>query len=399
MIVYRWRAIDRKGVKYQGVMKAEDIREVANYLKNNYGYVVCIKKSRSWNFSKTMTKSGTINDEKRAFLFSKLGTMLDSGVNLLKALTVIRNKSEGVQRELCAALIAALEEGKSFALALSNCHKQFSEVAVKIVEAGEDSGTLSVTLTELAAYYRQKAEMRRFLINTGIYPCIVIFLALGIFGVFIGKVLPLFLELYASLGIKPAGIIAFLSVIAEFTDKAEGWLACIFLFFFGVLYIKRERIKESCLQLPLIKSCYCRIMEIRYCEILALLLKCGIAIPVALIAVGQTLEPETLRRKNAIAERALERGVSVSEALALNNDFISEESLEFVHIGEESGTLPEMLSEAALAAKRELQAAIEKFRACFEPFLLVFIAFLIGCIILSVAAPIAGMVTDMPDYL
>ena len=78
---------------------------------------------------------------------------------------------------------------------------------------------------------------------------------------------------------------------------------------------------------------------------------------------------------------------------------LSETSIEFISIGEDSGKLPEMLLEAADAIDNELQAKIKNLKASIEPILLIIIALLVGCVIFSVASPMMGLISGMPEYI
>ena len=401
MNVYRWCARDKQGKKFCGELRAGNEEEVADFIRSNYGYVTKIKKIRHWQQFYASAHSGKreFDDTIRESFFRQLSTLLDGGISLVKGLEMIKLKSRGCIYEVVNSLIKSLNRGLPLSAAMHKQKETFTPASVKIIEAGENSGSLSILLDELADYYKSQNEMKRFLKNACIYPCIVVSLTACIFIFFAFKVLPVFAELYSSLGIEKT---AFLKLIAFAGDNAQyfRWeAACFFLFFLGVIYFQRERIKEGCFKLPGISDCYRKMMEIRYCRILSIMLRSGIAIPTALTAAAQALQSREMNKKSIMASYAVTRGARISQAIALNGELFSESSIEFISIGEDSGRLPEMLQEAADVIDEELQAKLKNFKTAIEPILLIIIAFLVGGVIFSVASPMMGLISGMPEYI
>ena len=401
MNVYRWCARDKQGKKFCGELRAGNEKEVAEFIRSNYGYVTKIEKIRHWEEVYANFHSGkfAIDDGIRESFFRQLSALLDGGISLIKGLEMVKLKSRGGIYEVSNSLIKNLNRGFSLSAAMNKQKEIFTPASVKIIEAGENSGSLSVLLDELADYYKNQNEMKRFIRNACIYPCIVVSLTACTFIFFVFKVLPIFVELYSSLGIEET---TFLKLIdfAEVNIRYFRWeAACFFLFFLGVTYYQRERIKEGCFKLPGLSSCYREMMEIRYCRVLSIMLRSGIAIPIALTAAAEALQSREMNEKSIMASYAVTRGARISQAIALNGELFSETSIEFISIGEDSGKLPEMLLEAADVINNELQAKLKNLKASVEPILLIIIAFLVGGVIFSVASPMMGLISGMPEYI
>ena len=401
MGVYRWRARDTKGMKFCGELRAGGEKEVAEFIQANYGYVTGIKEIRKRKlFIKRKIRGRTkLNDSARESFFRQLSTLLKSGLPLLKGLDLIRQKSTGPMLEVTKSMILSLNEGRSLAEAMRVPKGAFTQTTLKIVEAGENSGSLSILLDELADYYKNQNEMRRFIRNACIYPCIVVSLTACTFIFFVFKVLPMFVELYSSFGIEKTSFLKLIDFIGSSIKYFRWEAASFFLFFLGIIYCQRGRIKEGCFKLPVLSGCYRKMMEIRYCRILSIMLKSGIAIPIALTAAAEALQSREMNEKSSMASYAVTRGARISQAIALNGELLSETSIEFISIGEDSGKLPEMLLEAADAIDNELQAKIKNLKASIEPILLIIIALLVGCVIFSVASPMMGLISGMPEYI
>ena len=401
MNVYRWCARDKRGKKFCGELRAGSEEEVAEFIRSNYGYVTKIERIRHWKEIYADFNSGkyAINDALRESFFRQLAALLDSGISLIKGLEMIKLKSRGGTYEIASSLIKNLNRGLSLAAAMNKQKNIFTPASVKIIEAGENSGSLSILLDELADYYKNQSELKSFVKNACIYPCIVVSLTACTFIFFVFKVLPMFVELYSSFGIEKTSFLKLIDFIGSSIKYFRWEAASFFLFFLGIIYCQRGRIKEGCFKLPVLSGCYRKMMEIRYCRILSIMLKSGIAIPIALTAAAEALQSREMNEKSSMASYAVTRGARISQAIALNGELLSETSIEFISIGEDSGKLPEMLLEAAEAIDNELQAKIKNLKASIEPILLIIIALLVGCVIFSVASPMMGLISGMPEYI
>ncbi|MGL5207614.1 MAG: type II secretion system F family protein [Acidaminococcaceae bacterium] len=401
MNVYQWCARDKQGKKFCGELRAGSEEEVAEFIRANYGYVTKIKKNRNYRelYANFHSEKFAVNDVFRESFFRQLSSLLEGGISLIKGLEMIKLKSRGGTYDIANLLIENLNRGLSLATAMKKQKDIFTPASVKIIEAGENSGSLSVLLGELADYYKNQSELKRFIRNACIYPCIVVSLTACTFIFFVFKVLPMFVELYSSFGIEQSNFLKLIDYVGNVLKYFRWEANSFFLFFLGIIYCQRGRIKEGCLKLPEISGCYRKMMEIRYCRILSIMLKSGIAIPIALTAAADALQSREMKEKSSMASYAVMRGARISQAIALNGELLSETSIEFVSIGEDSGKLPEMLTEASEIIDAELQDKLKNLKAAIEPLLLIIIAILVGCIIFSVATPIMGLISGMPEYI
>ena len=213
MNVYRWCARDKQGKKFRGELRAGNEEEVAEFIRSNYGYVTKIQKIRHWEevYANFRSEKLEIDDGIRESFFRQLSALLDGGISLIKGLEMIKLKSRGCIYEISNSLIKNLNRGLSLSAAMNKQKGTFTPASVKIIEAGENSGSLSILLDELADYYKNQNEIKHFIRNACIYPCIVVSVTACTFIFFAFKVLPVFVELYSSLGIEQT---AFLKLIA-----------------------------------------------------------------------------------------------------------------------------------------------------------------------------------------
>ncbi|MEG0798016.1 MAG: type II secretion system F family protein [Acidaminococcaceae bacterium] len=399
MDLYRWRARNHRGEVFAGKMLAVNAREVAEYIKEQYGYVTLLEKTeRQMNWRQWWPEQRRLTDVVLAEFFLQLATLLKSGLPLLQGLELMQGQTSGRMAEVCTLLAQELERGNSLATAMEKLGGDFTAASVQIVEAGEASGKLTELLQALASYYQRHNELKQFIKNACIYPCILVMLTLLVLGFFVGRVLPLFVELYAALAVEQTTTLKGLNFVGQMLDCYLREATSVFLLLVGVLYYRRQQLKRYCLALPVVKDCYHKMLESRYCRVLAMMLDSGIALPLALTAAATTLQAPPLVAVSAAVSTAVVRGVSLTRAAELNSELFSATSIEFIQIGEGSGQLVAMLLEAAKIIEQELQAKLKDVKALLEPLLLVVIALLVGAIIFLIASPMFELIKVMPEY-
>ena len=396
--LYRWRARNKSGKIFTGQLLACSDREVAEYVQKRHGYVTKIQKINNWYNYKRIWSTKKITNKSKENFFRQLSTLLNSGITLLRALEIIRNKSTGILAEICVNMEADLFKGLAFSIAMRKLFPIFNHTDVRIVEAGESSGNIAVLFAQLAAFYQKKVQEQRFLVNACIYPVIVLLLAGLTFMYFLCTVLPLLLDLYITMQVEPSMSLSILLFLGKaFTDFRWEFFFMLFILIWQI-YKGREKWQVLLLKLPLIRSCYHDLLEVRYCRILSIMLSSGIALPSALKAAGETLSLEILRRQSEHLSSEVLQGMLVSKAAAVCSEIFDPTTLEFIAVGEESGNLAEMLMEAANITDKDLQAKLKNLKAMIEPILMVFIALLVGCIVFSITSPILGLMSGLPDY-
>ncbi|CAK7028725.1 type II secretion system F family protein [uncultured Phascolarctobacterium sp.] len=396
---YRWRARSKSGKLYQGSYLADSKQEVASFLRENYGYATGIEEQRPLaDKLGCWLGSGRVSDKERSRFFQQLAKMLDSGIPLCRALDLLRNRCARSLTTVCCALISELQAGKSLAVAMKKQPQVFTAVAVAVAEAGEHGGVLQEMLSELAAYYGQKAETASFLKNICLYPCFVLVLSLATFILFIIKLLPLFADLYQSFDIPLATSLRVMLLLRQ--GAAEYWYALLALIAVMVWYLWQRRLYLAgwFWRLPGVAAYRQLFLEIRFCKILALLLYSGIPLPLAIQSSAAGLGDEKLYRKATTLADAVVRGSDITKAAALATPLLSPVTLEFLTVGESSGSLAAMLKEASLLLEQELTTKLSGLKALFEPVLLVVIALIVGAMIFTVAEPLLTLLTELPEY-
>jgi type II secretory pathway component PulF len=396
--VYRWQARQHNGRIVKGRLKANNPREVALHIKARYGYVTSIKET--WTLEQLWLghRARALDLREKEFFFRQLGILLNSGVNILRALDLIAVQASESITQVGKAIQKDLENGLSFSFSVRKRPKDFPPLVARLVEAGEASGNLAFLFTQLAQYYNEEREVRKTIATACLYPVLVLMCVAFTVSYFLFKVLPVILELYATLDIEILGSFQALSFLIQ-GCRDYPYRLVLFLGLVAVIaYYYWEKIQGAFLQLPYIRNLYHAIWEARYCRILALLLTSGIPLVQGLQIITPLLPTETLRRVSLSISNAVLRGRSLSKAATLYPGIFHSLSMEFIGLGEENGGLAAMLKEAAEILEEEVALKLKRMKILLEPLLVLLLTAFIGGIFYFLLTPIYGLITGLPNY-
>ncbi len=390
---YRWKARTRQGQICRGVLTAEDSREAGLLLKQNYAYILHLRKLSPLEKPLRLSQSLTLA-EKTEF-FRQLGLLLEGDIPILKALHMV---SLGRNPQLCRLsreLERDLKNGFALSQALAKHSRELDPMAASLVAAGEKSGRTVYILKRLAEFYEEQRQLAKSLQQACLYPCIVLVLALGIGGYFVGSVLPVLMNMFQSLHVRPSPALELLMRLRQLGSARPALgLSLVPTALWGLLLARPY--KAALLQhLPVLRGCYREFWEIRYCQLLGLLLSGGMLLDEALPAAGRILPTRQLRNAGRQLEQAILAGSSLSQGARENPGLFSAMTCEFIAIGEESGTLAAMLAEGAAIKERAFKAKLDRAKKLLEPALLLCLAAGSAGLMYLVLSPMQELMSGM----
>jgi general secretion pathway protein F len=310
------------------------------------------------------------------------------------ALTALADESEGDrERHLVAALRAEVNAGATFATALSHFPRDFSEIYVAVVSAGEQSGHLGQVLDRLADDLEERQALRAKLIGAALYPAIVTLVAIAIVLFLVTYVVPQVANVFA--GTKralPFLTTAMLAVSALVRDY--GWIMAGVLAGVGLLLRSllrnaafREKFDAGFLTVPLVGRLARGYNAAQFASTLAMLAGAGVPILRALQAAAETLNNRAMRADAMDALVLVREGAPLASALGQKKRFPGLLAM-FARMGEQTGQLPTMLQRAAGQLGAEVQRRAMALATLLEPLLIVAMGLVVVLIVLAVLLPI-----------
>jgi type IV pilus assembly protein PilC len=336
----------------------------------------------------------TLSTKDIAILCRQLSSMLSSGVTLVKALNILYLQMEKKNIKACIKkLYESVQRGDQFSEGIRKQSGVFPEIMISMVEAGEASGKLDHVITKLAEQFEKDVKLKAKIQSAMTYPIILMVMAIGVVLILVTQVLPIFMGMFAESGMVlplPTQIlIAFSNILRGYWYLVLIGIAAIVLL--GKSYLSSEAGLRNWhsleLRLPIIKGTVMKISAVRFTRTLSTLLSSGMSLLQALEIVIKVVGNRVVMDGLNITKEDIRRGMSLSQSLR-KVSALPPMVYSMIGIGEEAGTIENMLEKCAEYYDDEVENAIQKLVTLMEPLMIVFMGVVVGFIIISMILPI-----------
>ncbi|MEZ5242223.1 MAG: type II secretion system F family protein [Microthrixaceae bacterium] len=333
-----------------------------------------------------------------ALFARQFATMAGSGTPLLRSLTILARQSKDTSlRAAITAVRADIENGEPLSVAMSHRPDWFGEFVVSMVEAGERAGALSSVLDRLALSTERAAEIRRKVRGALAYPvAISVMIVLTVTAMLVFLV-PTFTGIYEDLGGTlplPTQIITGISgfLTSNLVLIVLSVLLCLVVFRrWARTASGRRTVDRWKLRVPVFGGLVSRSSLARFSRSLAVLVSSEVPIADAMSVAATTAGNVVLTESVADVVRAVNAGTRISTAMA-DQPVFSELVVQMIAVGEETGSLEELLDRVAELYDQEVTATVESLTSALEPILLMVMGLVVGGILLAVYLPMFGAV-------
>lgn len=328
----------------------------------------------------------------------QLSTMIKAGLPLMQAFEIVaRGHGNPSMTEMLMEIRGEVEQGSSLSRAFSNHPKYFDRFYCNLVAAGETGGVLESLLDKLAIYKEKTQAIRKKVKTALTYPVSVIAVAIGLVFVMMIFVLPAFKEVYANMG---AELPALTQTVMDMSDffVSYGWMVLIALGFaiYGFLKLKARSIKIQrrmdaiLLRMPIFGDIVRKGTIARWGRTTATLIAAGVPLVDVLDstagAAGNLIYEEATRE---IRTRVIQ-GLSMTSGMR-ETELFPNMMLQMSSIGEESGSLDDMLNKAAEFYEDEVDNAVGRLSAMMEPIIIVILGLVIGTLLVAMYLPLFNL--------
>ena len=390
--VFFWSGTDRNGRKSKGEVLARSAA-IARVQLRKQGVVAKSVKKKSkplFTFGAKKIKPADI-----AIFTRQLATMMKAGVPLVQAFDIVAEGTDHEKmRELIMTVRTDVSSGTGLAGALEKHPAYFDELFCSLVASGENSGTLEVMLDRVATY-KEKTEALKAKIKKALtYPSAVIVVAVVVTGILLVKVVPQFAETFQSFGSDLPGFTLFVLRISEWV---QSWWFIMLLGFFAAGYVFSQAKRRSkrfadgidavALKLPIIGSVVHDAVIARFSRTLSTTFAAGVPLPDALEstagAAGNAIYAQGIRH--------IRDDVTSGTALAISirtTGLFPTMLLQMTAIGEESGSLDDMLGKVADHYEAAVDNAVDSLSSLMEPMIMSILGVLVGGLMIAMYLPI-----------
>lgn len=399
MPAFTFEALDAQGQTRKGTLEADNARAARSQLRSQalvplQVQAVTAGQSREGGSASRWLTRPVFNSTSLAVWTRQLSGLVSSGLPIERALAALADEAEDErQHQLLAALRAEVNAGSSFARALEQHPREFSDIFCAVIGAGESSGSLAPVLENLADDLESRQALQSKLIGASLYPAIVTLVAIVIVIFLVSYVVPQVAGVFAGTKRSLPFLTTVMLNVSNFV-RNYGWLMLGLLVVGATgfrMALKNESFRESFdaqwLNLPLVGRLSRSYNAARFAGTLAMLAGAGVPILKALQAAAETLNNRALRADAMDALVLVREGAPLASALAQKKRFPGLVAM-FARLGEQTGQLPLMLQRAATQLSTEVQRRAMHLATILEPLLIVAMGLVVMLIVLAVLMPI-----------
>jgi type IV pilus assembly protein PilC len=385
---YVWRGKDREGKKISGELRATGENLVRSALRRRGIVLTSLKKQK--------LKRGKRITEKDIALFTRqLSTMMRAGVPMLQSFDIVaKGHGNANMTRLLNGVKADVEVGNTLQQAFRKYPQYFDPLFINLVGAGEQAGILDMLLDRLATYKEKTLAIKGKIKSAMFYPIAVLAVAFIVTTVIMIFVIPAFKDIFAGFGATLPLPTLVVIAISDFVVK-WGWLiglALVAFFYFFFQAWKRSPavamfMDRLLLKIPVFGELIRKASISRWARTLSTMFAAGVPLIESLDSVGGAAGNDVYLQATREIQNEISTGMPLATAMQNTGEF-DNMVVQMTTIGEQSGSLEDMLAKAADFYDREVDDMVESLSSLLEPLIMVVLGVLIGGLVIAMYLPI-----------
>ncbi len=387
---YAWTGTDRRGKKIKGKARAANDAIVRADLRRQGVTPLKVQKQINITLGKPKITTGDI-----AVFSRQLATMMKAGVPLVQALDIVgKGHNNPSMQEMILAIKADIEGGTSLTNALRKHPLYFDDLFCNLVEAGEQAGVLETLLDRIATYKEKTESIKKKIKKALIYPAAVLSVGILVTAIILIFVVPVFEELFQSFGAELPAFTQMVVGMSRFIR--DNWVFIILALAAVIIIVSniwkrspkfREFIDRAMLKSPVFGSIMHKSALARFARTTSTMFAAGVPMVEALESVAGATG--SVVYGNAVKEMREDIATGQSLRLAMEQQRLFPHMVkQMVAIGEESGSLDEMLAKVADFYEEEVDNAVDSLSSLMEPLIMVVLGTLVGGLVVAMYLPI-----------
>lgn len=398
---YFYAARTRLGRALRGTLDAESIEHALAHLHGRSLYVTSLEPITSaGGMVRSLVFLKRVDRGSLTTLFRSLATMIAAGVTLRKALTVAIDTCANERlREALESIASEVESGSSLSLAMERRGHEFPRLFAMMIRAAETAGVLDAALLRVADLLEREGVMRARIYAALTYPAIIAIASIGLVLFLLAKTMPSFAAMFAQLHVPLPRSTALLIGVGDVLGHPANWwgglagivaLACIVRWLRSLPAV-RERYDLVVQRLPLVGRVVRNINIARFARTLGTMLVSGVNVEAALGATRDVLGNGLYARHVDEISTSIRAGGSVAMVMG-ERGFFDPLFMQLVRVGEETGSLDQMLLRLAEHHERAVESALSTASDALEPILILLLGAVVGTIVSSILVPLYSII-------
>lgn len=398
MATYSCSVIDSRGKKIKIKKEAESRMELMEYLRQNNYMVIEVKQSGGAVNKESSLMSKKVGPKDLSVFCKQLHAMLKAGVTLVMSLDILSQQTENKKLTKVIRIVGEdLQKGNTFSEALSNHKDIFPVIFISMVEAGELSGNIDVIMERLSKHFEKEFKINNKVKSAMTYPIILAVVAVAVVVFLLTSIMPTFVDMYTSSGVELPGLTKSMIGMSE---GIKNYWYIILLIAIGIVFLIKQTMKISevkfrwdyiKLKIPVVKGLTLKVATARFTRTLATLMGSGVPLLQAMETVSGVTGNTFIASKVLEVREDVRKGASLSQPLKRQAVFPPMVH-NMIKIGEDSGSIEEILDKTADFYDEEVDTAVTRLTTLLEPLMIVFMAIIIGFIVIAMVVPMFDMV-------
>ena len=391
---YKYVVRDKAGARHEGIRKAVCQHDILMWAHDNDFVPITVEELSPIKIKKITRKYGRVSSADIANFCWQLATMMNGGISITEALDTIADDMKNVKFSVIIRKIGeGIKGGESFSDRIAAFPNTFDKLFYGMILAGESSGSMPMVLRRLADYYDNRDKLIRKVRGAMAYPIFVIgfiFVIITVMAVFI---IPRFRAIFDTIGGKlPAFTEAFLGVHDFMMHYA---VYNIIILAVGIAALVRycrtvkghEKLSHFTLSLPLFGQIILQAFMALFCRTTSTLLSAGVSVLNSLDILAAMSKNDVIKHALFAAKDGIIKGSSISFSLTAAKIFPNL-LLKMVRVGEQSGSLPDVLERTAEYYERRVEDAISTMTKMLEPILVIVVGGIVLVTVIALYLPI-----------
>lgn len=400
---FSYVAVDKRGKEKRGSLEAETRERALEQLKAEGLIPVSVREQGALNKEIDFSIGKKVKPRDLSVFCRQFVSITQAGVPMKEALQMLSEQTENkwLKRAISEVLLN-VEKGNTLADSMRSQPDIFPPMLVNMVEAGEQSGSLEMAFSRMAVHFEKEAKLKATIKKATIYPIILVIAAIGVIAVMLLFVIPIFIDMFADLDIE-------MPAITMFVMNSSKWMTSHWYVVLGIIVgvvaaykliyrttqgrLTIDRIK---MKMPLFGKLTVKTACSQFARTMSTLLMSGISTIDALETTSKIVN--NIHYTNAMlkAREEVMKGVPLSEPLEASGIF-PPMVYHMTGIGEKTGNVEEMLEKMADYYDEEVEMTTQSVLAAMEPIIILFMALIIGTLVIAVIWPIASMYNGLDN--
>jgi type IV pilus assembly protein PilC len=400
MAKYTFRGRDRSGQDIVGTRSADSAQALALALRREDIMLVEANEKKAFNL-RDFEIGGKPTPKDLAIFTRQFSVMIDAGLPLIQCLDILGGQQENRKfAEAIKKVHREVESGSTLADGMKGCPQIFDDLYTNMVAAGEAGGILDTIFQRLSVYIEKAVKLKAAMKSAMVYPAAILFVAAAVITLILWKVVPAFTDLFTSMEVDlplPTRIViaasSFVGNFGLFILIGLGLLAYGFKAYYATTK-GRYNVDKGILKLPIFGDLVRKISVARFTRTMGTLVASGVPILDSLDITARTSGNAIVEEAIFKVKGAIEEGRTIVEPLRESGVFPNM-VIQMIGVGEETGSLEEMLTKVADFYEEEVDTAVGDLMTAMEPAMMALLGVIVGGIVISMYMPIFSLVGQL----